>query len=161
MAAPPAVAPYDHVRVAEGDDAGAGAGAAGADALSSGVYRVVGADADRVALLEVADASGERVHTGRVERVPRSALDGLDRVDSPDPSGPFAAARTRLEGLALTLRFAPGRVARRPVQTALGVALLAADRFGVSLVPNAPGWLLTAAGVCGVVLLTAAALDRP
>ena len=147
------VAPNDHYRVGEGADA--------ESTLSPGAYRVVGTDTDRVTLLEVADASGERVHTGRVEHVPRAALDGFERVDSPDPSGAFAVARNRLGGLALTARFAPRRMARRPVQTALGLVLFAADLAGPSVVPDAPESLLTAAGVCGVLLLTAAAIDRP
>ena len=147
------VAPFDHYRVGESGDSG--------NTLSPGVYRVVGADADGVTLLEVADASGRRVHTGRVERVSRSALDGLEAVDSPDPSGPFVAAMSRAGGLALTLRVAPRRMARRPAQTALGVVLFAADLVGPTVLPAVPESLLTVAGVCGVFLLTAAALDRP
>ncbi|MFC5971802.1 hypothetical protein ACFPYI_10705 [Halomarina salina] len=150
------IALSDHFRVGASADTGHNAGE-----LSPGVYRVVGTDADRVTLLEVADGSGDRVHTGRVERVPRAALDGFERVDSPDSSGLFATARNRLRGFALTLRFAPRRLAGRPVQTLLGVALVAADSLGSSVAPGAPESLLTVAGVCGVLLLTAAAIDRP
>jgi hypothetical protein len=159
------VAPYDHVRVpADGaarSDSERPAGEATPAALAPGVYRVVGVDESRVTLLEVADASGERVHTGRVERVPRSTLDGIERVDSPDEGGTLAAVGDGAEGLALTLRYAPRRMAGRPFQTLVGLTLVVAEALGPAVFPGLPESVLTVAGVVGVLVLVAAALDRP
>lgn len=154
------VAPYDHVRVSA-DEADRSDGETPPAALAPGVYRVVGVDASRVTLLEVADASGERVHTGRVERVARSTIDGIERVNSPDEGGALAAVGDGAAGFVLTLRYAPRRMAGRPFQTLVGLTLVVAEVLGPTVFPAVPGSVLTVAGAVGVVVLVAAALDRP
>ena len=47
------------------------------------VCRVVGTDADTVALLRVGDADGQRVNTGDVVTVDRERLDGFTRAGNP------------------------------------------------------------------------------
>jgi len=66
----------------------------------AGVYRVVGA-ADPVALLQVGNADGRRVHTGEVVHVDRSAL-AADFGAASDPDAgfePIAGLRNALSGL--------------------------------------------------------------
>jgi hypothetical protein len=63
--------PYEHYRPAGEAD------------VDDGVYRVVGAG-DPVVLLEVADADGDRVTTGRTVAVPRADLDAFEPAENPD-----------------------------------------------------------------------------
>lgn len=66
--------PYDHYRPTDAD-------------YPDGVYRVVGTGTDedgKVRLLEVADADGRRVTTGRVVAVPHEHLAGFEPADNPD-----------------------------------------------------------------------------
>ncbi len=67
--------PYDHYRPTDAD-------------YPDGVYRVVGTDANgtdgEVRLLEVADADGNRVNTGRVVAVPHENLAAFEPADNPD-----------------------------------------------------------------------------
>ncbi|MWG34382.1 hypothetical protein [Halomarina oriensis] len=148
------VAPYDHVRVT-GDESGVGD-----DTLAPATYRVVGIGDEHVTLLEVADTTGQRVHTGRVERVSHAVFDAAKAVDGPDSGGPLARVRSVVEGFALTLRYAPRRIAGRPIQTLLGVVLVVAEALGPATVGVSES-VLTVAGVFGVLALTAAALDMP
>jgi hypothetical protein len=146
------VAPNEHYRVAAD---------AGGSSLAPGVYRVVGVDDERVTLLAVGTPDGDRVHTGRIERVDRAALAAFEPTDSPDPEGVFAALGEQFGGVALTARYAPRRMARRPLQTVVGVVLYAVDAFDLGAAANLPGTVVTLAGVAGVVLLVAAAVGRP
>lgn len=67
--------PYDHYRPVDAD-------------YPDAVYRVVGTGADdedgELRLLEVADADGRRVTTGRVVSVPREDLAGFEPAENPD-----------------------------------------------------------------------------
>ncbi len=68
--------PYDHYRPVDAD-------------YPEGVYRVVGTAGngggdDTVRLLEVSDADGRRVNTGRVLAVPREDLGGFEPAENPD-----------------------------------------------------------------------------
>jgi hypothetical protein len=67
--------PYDHYRPVDAD-------------YPDGVYRVVGTggpgEDGEVRLLEVADADGRRVTTGRVLSVPREDLAGFEPAENPD-----------------------------------------------------------------------------
>lgn len=67
--------PYDHYSPADAD-------------YHDGVYRVVGTGGDggdgELRLLEVADADGRRVTTGRVLTVPREDLAGFEPAENPD-----------------------------------------------------------------------------
>ena len=65
--------PYDHYRPVDAD-------------YPEGVYRVVGTEAedDNLRLLEVADADGRRVTTGRVVAVPCEDLAGFEPAENPD-----------------------------------------------------------------------------
>lgn len=67
--------PYDHYRPVDAD-------------YPEAVYRVVGTGTDeeagKVRLLEVADADGRRVTTGRVLAVPREELAGFEPAENPD-----------------------------------------------------------------------------
>ena len=62
--------PYDHYRPVDAD-------------YAEGVYRVVGTG-DPLRLLEVGDADGNRVTTGRVLAVPRADLAGFEPAENPD-----------------------------------------------------------------------------
>ncbi len=67
--------PYDHYRPVDAD-------------YPDAVYRVVGTGVDEddgtVRLLEVADADGRRVTTGRLVAVPREDLAGFEPAENPD-----------------------------------------------------------------------------
>jgi hypothetical protein len=65
---------YDHYRATE------------STGLREGVYRVVGVneDEDTVTLLLVADADGERIHTGKTISVKHSQLDEVETASNPD-----------------------------------------------------------------------------
>lgn len=68
--------PYDHYRPVDAD-------------YPEGVYRVVGTGRNdggehTVRLLEVADAGGRRVNTGRVVAVSREDLAGFEPAENPD-----------------------------------------------------------------------------
>lgn len=80
-------APYDHVRATNA-------------AIPDGTYRVVGVT-DGVTLLRVADASGNRVHDGRVFRVSRADYAGFPEAANPD--GESVLRRWGLVGLAAAL----------------------------------------------------------
>ncbi|WP_254536084.1 hypothetical protein [Halomarina litorea] len=142
------VAPFDHFRADEGAP------------VAPGIYRVVGADDERVTLLHVGDTAGGRVHTGRIERVPRTALDRLEAADSPDLTGPRAALAGGLEGLWLTARFAPRRAAKRPLQTVAGLVLYLGGLLGPS-VATLPDPAFDLAQAAGVLLLAAAVAGLP
>lgn len=62
--------PYDHVRATDAP-------------VPDGVYRVVGVD-DGVTLLRVGDASGQRVHDGRVFTVSRAEYSSFPEAANPD-----------------------------------------------------------------------------
>jgi hypothetical protein len=143
------VAPYDHVRVD------------GRPATPTGVYRVVGVDDDRVTLLQVGDDDGRRVHTGHVERVARSTVESFEPVDAPDATGSLAALSDSLEGLVLTARLAPGRLAARPLQAGAGLLLLLVGWVGPSVLGADPRLAFEAVEVLGVALLAAAAAGLP
>ncbi|WP_135533612.1 hypothetical protein [Halostella pelagica] len=68
--------PYDHVRAEDGS-------------LPDGIYRVVGVGADDVTLLFVADATGSRVHDGRVFTVSHEQYADLPAAPNPDDDGLF------------------------------------------------------------------------
>ncbi|NHN49153.1 hypothetical protein G9464_16355 [Halostella sp. JP-L12] len=63
-------APYDHVWATDA-------------AIPDGTYRVVGVE-DGVTLLRVGDASGKRVHDGRVFTLSRAEYAALPEADNPD-----------------------------------------------------------------------------
>jgi hypothetical protein len=71
----PDPSPYDHYRPVDAD-------------YTEAVYRVVGTGVDEgdgmVRLLEVADADGRRVTTGRLVVVPREDLAGFEPAENPD-----------------------------------------------------------------------------
>lgn len=74
-------APYDHYRPTD-------------DVTDPGVYRVVGRPDGEVTLLRVADAEGNRVHSGRVERHPETAFPAsFERADNPDDRPALTWAR--------------------------------------------------------------------
>lgn len=72
---------------------------------SPGVYRVVGTG-DPVALLEVADAEGTRVHTGTLLRVDAETLaTGFEPAADPDAGlSPLSALRNAVQGLYWSVR---------------------------------------------------------
>jgi len=70
----PDPSPYDHYRPVDAD-------------YPDGVYRVVGTGGNQegdVRLLEVGDADGRRVTTGRVLSVPREDMAGFEPAENPD-----------------------------------------------------------------------------
>jgi len=131
---------------------------AGVDApVPAGVYRVVGLDAGRVALLRVADGAGNRVHTGVVEHVDADALVALDPADAPATS-PVAALAS---GLRAGIRQAPRNARARPVQSGLGAILLVVAAVGPATIPGAPAAAFGVANLLGAVLVGAAAAGVP
>lgn len=93
MADTPAV--YDHYRPADADfDAATDSGASpdddtATDASERTVYRVVGVDDDRVTLLRLTDAEGNREATGELRYVTRPELES-DFVSAGDPDPRWA-----------------------------------------------------------------------
>ena len=80
-------APYDHVRASDA-------------AIPDGIYRVVGVS-DGVTLLRVADASGTRVHDGRVFTVSTAEYAAFPEAENPDEES--LLRRWGLVGLAAVL----------------------------------------------------------
>jgi hypothetical protein len=103
-----------------------------------GVYRVVGMG-DRAVLLHVADGEGRRVHTGRVVRVRRDALGGFAPADPPANGGSSAVSVAYWSGRAFV-----AELARRPVASSVGVALVVA---GLAFDASRAGALLVAGGL--------------
>ena len=96
---------YDHVRLTDGEDADC-------------VFRVVGVDAgddDRVTLLRVTDADGNRQATGDLRHVTHERLDrAFAPADNPDPRfepPDYVAGLLLLGGVALVVHPAGDRVA--------------------------------------------------
>ncbi|WP_435064475.1 hypothetical protein [Halobaculum sp. EA56] len=114
----------------------------------AGVYRVVGADDDGITLLRIGDGEGTRVHTGDVRRVPREALDGFAPAEPPGRgAAPGALLRGALSHLYWSTRAFLGSLRRRPLPTAVALALLAAGAVGEETLP------VSAAGLDALVLL--------
>ncbi|MFB6192017.1 MAG: hypothetical protein ABEI11_01710 [Haloarculaceae archaeon] len=124
--------------------------------VPAGVYRLVGLEEGEAALLRVADAEGNRAHTGVVEHVDADGLAALE------PTGAPAESRLRAvgSGLLLGLRQAPRNALARPIQSALGAILLAVAVVGPSVL-GAPDAAFAAANLLGAVLLGAAAAGIP
>lgn len=131
---------------------------AGAEApVPAGVYRVVGLEEGRVALLRVADDEGARVHTGAVERVDADALAALEPADAPATS----LVATLASGLLAGFRQVPRNVRARPVQSGLGAALVVVAAVGPSAIQGVPAAAFVVANVLGAVLVGAAAAGIP
>ena len=100
MADGPAV--YDHYRLTDGADAGC-------------VFRVVGGGGDRVTLLRLTDAEGNREATGDLRHVDRDRLDrAFTPASDPDPrfeKPDYVAGLLLLGGVALAAHPAGDRVA--------------------------------------------------
>ncbi|QKY20135.1 hypothetical protein B4589_006995 [Halolamina sp. CBA1230] len=95
---------YDHFQLTDGEDAGC-------------LFRVVGVDTgdDRVTLLRVTDADGNREATGDLRHVSHDRLDrAFTPADNPDPrfeSADYVAGLLLLGGVALAVHPAGDRVA--------------------------------------------------
>ncbi len=86
------VEPHDHVRT--GPDG----------PVPEGVYRVVGTGGSGVALLQVADERGRRVHSGRLEHVGREALAGFEAAENPDAGFSLSAVFDHVAAYGTALR---------------------------------------------------------
>jgi hypothetical protein len=114
--APPAPAPYDHVR---GDG----------DALAEGTYRVVGVDSEAVTLLRVADSAGRRVNSGELAAVSRAAYASLEPAGNPDEAGLLTTWGLVAFGVVL---FAAAAV--EPLTAATGLSETALSAAGAAVV---------------------------
>lgn len=118
--------PYDHYRPTD-------------DTTTPGVYRVVGLPGDDVTLLRVADESGRRVHTGRVERHPRTAFPAsFERASNPD--GRVRLGRVRRLAFLLVIGGATAQFTGWGGPAARWVTLAGAVLFLVTAVARRTGW---------------------
>ena len=132
---------YDHLRPTDGE-------------VPDGIYRVVGTGADSVTLLRVGDAEARRVNTGDVRTVASDSLDGFESAANPDGNRPAGAV---LSGAARMLYWSVlafgQQLLRRPLPTALALALVVAGAVGDSYV-SAPDEVFGALLVLGALGLT-------
>lgn len=139
---------YEHFRVTD----------ANGDSIPAGVYRVVGTDESdtegRVTLLRVADADGQRRHTGDLRTVPREQVAAFESV--PNPDGDRAASDSVAAGLGdlyWQLRSFVEQLAANPLATVVALAVTLVGLFGDPVVPL-PGTLLGVVGVAGALGLS-------
>ena len=125
------------------------------DDCPPGIYRVVGANDERIALLRVSDAAGRRAHTGEVITVPNHAL-AFEAAENPDGNRPARALFVSLGGtIYWSFRTFAASLAARPFASALAFALLFAGWFGESVLPLSEAALagLTLAGALGLAAI--------
>ena len=124
---PPAV--YDHVELQDSDH-------------PDGVYRVVGTTDETVTLLQVADADGQRVHSGDTIAMPTAAYESLPAATNPDERGSIAATLRSVPTDTYWTRRAVGRrYAEQPLLTAILVAIPAIVAVGEGVLPVQSGIL--------------------
>lgn len=101
----------------------------------AGRYRVVGTDG-HLALLQVGDADGRRVHTGRVVRLPAAAV--ADRPAAQPPTCNRSAISLASGGhdhAYWSVRAFVGELAARPRAAGAGVTLVLAGTVGDAILP--------------------------
>ena len=138
---PPAVS--DHVELQDSDH-------------PDGVYRVVGTTDETVTLLQVADADGQRVHSGYTIAVPTATYESLPAAANPDEQGLIAASlRSVPTGTYWTRRAAGRRYAEQPLLTAILVAIPVIVAVGEGVLPVQSGILdgIFAGGISWLVSL--------
>jgi len=147
---PSRVAVYDHLRPRDGGNT--------ESPVEPGVYRVVGVDAETVALLRVGDADGYRVNTGTVTTVDRDALAAFTPVDNPDGNRPVGEKlRRAAETLVWNLRAFVAGLLAHPVLAVAALALVVVGHQGHRVLSVPESWLTAVyfLGVFGVVYLGA------
>lgn len=138
---------YDHYRPTEAD-------------VPRGVYRVVGTDGASVTLLRVADADGDRVHTGEVLAVDRETVATFAPAENPDDSQSLWRALASQPELAYwSVRAFVRQLVARPVAAAVAVALLLAGTYGERLL-SLPDVAASGLFVAGALALAAIGSGR-
>lgn len=120
-----------------------------------GIYRVVGTDESTVTLLRVGDAEGTRVHTGEIQQIDRTKLDGFETADEPAGRGVVATLADVPELLYFQFVAFAGTLTDRPGATAVALVCLVAGLIGDQLaaVPRAAEVGLILVGSLGLAAL--------
>lgn len=98
---------------------------------SDGVYRVVGVTEDGVTLLQVGDADGKRVHTGKIVTVSYSTFNSFAPVENPDENRPLGTTVASVpEMVYWSVRVFVQQLAAHPMMAALALVLIATGYLG-------------------------------
>jgi hypothetical protein len=118
-----------------------------------GIYRVVGTGEERVILLRVGDADGQRVNTGKIITVSYGDLSNFESAENPDGNRSVGAAvRSQLEMIYWSLRAFVQQLAANPLLSLLAIAVILIGNFGEEIVPlpDAAYGVLIIIGVLGL-----------
>ena len=101
-----------------------------------GIYRVVGTGEESVTLLQVGDADGQRVNTGKTITVSYGDLSNFESAENPDGNRSVGAAvRSQLEMIYWSLRVFVQQLATNPLLSLLAILVILIGNFGERIVP--------------------------
>jgi hypothetical protein len=101
-----------------------------------GIYRVVGTGEERVILLRVGDADGQRVNTGKIITVSYGDLSNFESAENPDGNRSVGAAvRSQLEMIYWSLRVFLQELTQHPLLSLLAIVAILVGNFGEGTVP--------------------------